>query len=290
MAVRPLLRSPLPLLACATLLPIAAACGGGSSVGGRGFGYAGGAGHGTSGTGGLAGSAGRSASGGGGLLGTAGHSTSGGGGLLGSGGAATGAAGAAGVAGATAGRSGTGGAAGSGAAGSGAAGSGTAGGGTSGGVPDAAADRGPATDAGTDLGADAAAVCDPIRQTGCAAGQKCGVPPGCFTNGTIGNGMLCALSGFDDCAAPDICVGDGVGHVCRQVCGVDSDCTAPAVPVGTTPEPGNLAHCLITLTSSTFSTCTLACNPVTKAGASGCPAGYACGYFHTTAALSLIHI
>jgi hypothetical protein len=94
--------------------------------------------------------------------------------------------------------------------------------------------------------------------------------------------MLCDLSGFDDCAAPNLCIGDGVGHVCRQVCAVDSDCTQPAVPAGI-PEPGNVGHCLITLTSSAASVCTLACNPVPKVGINVCPQGYACGYFHTTA-------
>ena len=217
----------------------------------------------------------------------------GGGGIGGSGGAATG------VAGATAGRAGTGtggaaagttggaagGTTGGGTTGGGTTGGGTTGGGTTGGggVSDAGTDRGPLGDAGPDGGADAAPACDPIRQTGCLAGAKCGVPPGCFTNGTIGRGMTCALSGFDDCAAPDICVGDGVGHVCRQVCGVSADCTQPAFSAGPTAEPGNVAFCLIALTSSTFSTCTLACNPVPKAGASGCPTGYACGYFHTSA-------
>jgi hypothetical protein len=103
------------------------------------------------------------------------------------------------------------------------------------------------------------------------------------TNGTVGDGMLCASTGFDDCAAPDICVGDGFGHVCRQVCGVDADCSQRAVAAGATSEPGNVPRCLITLVSSTFSVCTVACNPVSKAGASGCPQGYACGYFHTAA-------
>src|SRR5262249_21669019 len=99
---------------------------------------------------------------------------------------------------------------------------------------------------------------------------------------TIGLGMFCALSGFDDCAAPDICVTDGVGHVCRQVCAVDGDCTQPPASAGPTAEPRNVGRCLLTLTSSTFLTCTIACNPVTKAGASGCPTGYACGYFSTS--------
>jgi hypothetical protein len=288
--VRILGKGSVYVAACAVLIAVAISsegCGGGSSAGGRWGGLAD-AGQDR----GVTGTAGRSAAGGGGrggsgLGGLGGATMTGLGGLGG-----TTMTGLAGLGGATSsglgggvGGSGAGGAVGGRGAGGAVGGSGA--GGAVGGRGAGGAAGGATTDAGTDsgparaAGADAALACDPIHQTGCPAGAKCGVPPTCFTNGTVGDGMLCASTGFDDCAAPDICVGDGVGHVCRQVCGVDADCGQRAVAAGTTSEPGNLPRCLITLVSSTFSVCTDACNPVPKAGASGCPQGYACGYFHT---------
>lgn len=136
--------------------------------------------------------------------------------------------------------------------------------------------------AGIGGGADAGEVCDPVAQTGCPAGDKCSIPPVCIPAGSIGDGQLCATTGFDDCASPDLCVGDGTAHLCRQACNVGSDCHQPAVSVGATPEPNNLGRCLISIGGTTSKVCTFACNPVAAAGASGCPTGYACLYFQTT--------
>ena len=167
---------------------------------------------------------------------------------------------------------------------------------------DAAADLGPSTggqggsnggagtggsagttgSAGAGGGAGAGAVCDPVQQTGCPVGDKCGIPPACTPAGTVGDGHICATTGFDDCASPDICIGDGTAHLCRQACNVGTDCHQAAVASGTTAEPNNLGRCLITLGGSTIKVCTLACNPVTNAGPSGCASGYACVYFETT--------
>jgi hypothetical protein len=156
---------------------------------------------------------------------------------------------------------------------------------------DASADLGPAggrtgSDAGSTAGAgggaDAGLTCDPVAQTGCPAGDKCSIPPACIAAGSVGEGQLCASAGFDDCASPDLCIGDGTAHLCRQACRVGSDCHQPAVSAGATPEPNNLGRCLISLGGTTFEVCTLACNPVAAAGPSGCPAGYACQYFQTT--------
>jgi hypothetical protein len=121
-----------------------------------------------------------------------------------------------------------------------------------------------------------------VAQTGCPTGDKCGIPPACFPAGTVGDGRICAVTGFDDCASPDICVGDGTGHLCREACNLGADCRQTAVASGTTAEPNNLGRCLISLTGSSTKVCTFACNPVTAAGASGCPSGYACLYFQTT--------
>jgi hypothetical protein len=268
--VRILGKGPVDVAARAVLIAVAISSGGcGGGAGGR-WGGLPDAGQDR----GVTGTAGRSADGGAGRIGTGlggfgGATTTG----LGGGSGGSGGNGGSGAGGAVGGRNGAGGAVG------GRGGGGAAGGATT----DAGTGGGPARDAG----ADAASACDPVHQTGCPAGAKCGVPPACFTNGTVGDGTLCGSTGFDDCAAPDICVGDGVGHVCRQVCGVDADCAERAVAAGATPEPGNVPRCLITLVSSTFSVCTLACNPVSKAGASGCPQGYTCGYFHTAAAPEL---
>jgi hypothetical protein len=165
-------------------------------------------------------------------------------------------------------------------------------GGAATGRADASADLGPAmggqkgTDAGAAAGAgggaDAGVACDPVAQTGCPAGDKCSLPPVCIPVGSVGDGQLCAAAGFDDCASPDLCIGDGTAHLCRQACNVGSDCRQSAVSVGATPEPNNLGRCLISLGGTTSKVCTLACNPVAAAGPPGCPAGYACQYFQTT--------
>ena len=69
---------------------------------------------------------------------------------------------------------------------------------------------------------------------------------------------------------------------CREFCASDTDCKQAAVPSGSTAEPGNVAHCVIDITSTTWKVCSVACNPVTTAGASGCAAGMGCTYGGTT--------
>jgi hypothetical protein len=177
--------------------------------------------------------------------------------------------------------------------GAGAGQGGTTGRGGTAGRADASADMGPArggqtgSDAGSTAGAgggaDAGAVCDPVAQTGCPAGDKCSIPPVCIPAGSIGDGQLCATAGVDDCALPDLCVGDGTAHLCRQACNVGTDCHQPAASAGATAEPNNLGRCLISIGGTTSKVCTFACNPVTAAGPAGCPTGYVCEYFQTTA-------
>jgi hypothetical protein len=119
-------------------------------------------------------------------------------------------------------------------------------------------------------------ACDPVAQTGCPAGQKCrvnGSSQGCTADGTVALGQACNAAA-DDCVHGTQCIADPTTPtlaVCRQLCNTDADCTQ-AAPAG---ESGNVAHCLLTL-SSAGKLCTLACNPVLAAGASGCPSGLAC--------------
>ena len=58
--------------------------------------------------------------------------------------------------------------------------------------------------------------CDPVCQTGCACGLKCGVTPSGATCsaplGTKGTGAICQL-GADDCAPGDVCM--------RELCGTN---------------------------------------------------------------------
>jgi hypothetical protein len=144
----------------------------------------------------------------------------------------------------------------------------------------------PPVDAGQDSGV---VNCNPVTQTGCPNGDKCtlngSTPPGltCDPNGTVGNGGLCS-GNPDNCAGPGLCVGGSTGPTsCRDFCNSDADCTQPPVNSGSTSEPNNKAYCLIGITSNGQSTpykvCTYACNPVTHAGASGCPSGMECAYF-----------
>jgi hypothetical protein len=118
-------------------------------------------------------------------------------------------------------------------------------------------------------------ACDPVAQTGCPAAQKCLVNssgPGCAADGTVALGQACNAAA-DDCIHGTLCIADPTTPslaICRQLCRTDADCTQ-AAPAG---ELGNVAHCLITLSSAKL--CTVACNPVLAAGASGCASGLAC--------------
>jgi hypothetical protein len=136
---------------------------------------------------------------------------------------------------------------------------------------------GGATDA---AGVDAA--CSPVAQTGCGAGAKCTIdPPTCVPNGTVMTGGACGPQ--DNCVAGNLCTYDGTHEICREFCAGDSDCKQAAVPSGTTPEPGNVAHCAVTITGTSWKVCSVACNPVAAAGPSGCASGMGCTYYTTTA-------
>jgi hypothetical protein len=162
------------------------------------------------------------------------------------------------------------------------------GGGSDGSVASDAAmpDLGAADLLGADLSQtpDLAFVCDTVKQMGCNAGQKCTVTPmgyACEANGTKTTGQACGTGTSDDCVAGDLCSIDSnsaVTSICRQFCATDGDCKQSAVASGTTAEPGNVAHCIIGYSNTSAMTCTFACNPVTKAGANGCPTGLACVY------------
>jgi len=137
------------------------------------------------------------------------------------------------------------------------------------------------TDAASDGGSDAGAACDPVAQTGCPPSDKCTVsPPTCVPTGTVTTGGACGP--VDDCVAGDLCTSDGTSEECREFCNTDSDCKQPAVASGSTPEPGNVGHCLITIPGTSYELCSIACNPVTAAGASGCAAGLGCIYSGAT--------
>jgi len=122
--------------------------------------------------------------------------------------------------------------------------------------------------------------CNLVSQTGCGAGEKCTLEtsvPACITDGNKGNGQLCGPAA-DDCVKGTLCTQESASLLqCRQFCNVDSDCKQVAAPGGAQ----NLPHCLLTFTGVTAKVCTVACNPVLAAGASGCAAGLGCQVFAT---------
>lgn len=114
--------------------------------------------------------------------------------------------------------------------------------------PDARSDGGGGIDA-VSIDGPPALVCDPVAPAGmqgCAANEKCtwirvqSTPTvigklGCVADGPVATGEACMrgadgeTSGFDDCAAGNICVGismtTGMG-VCQDVCGFDGSAQA----------------------------------------------------------------
>jgi hypothetical protein len=123
--------------------------------------------------------------------------------------------------------------------------------------------------------------CDVLAQN-CGANQKCTLATGdmgtCIPEGTKTLGQLCGATGDDDCVQRSQCISETMTiNQCRDACLTDSDCTQPAA---SSPVAGaNKPHCLIGLTDTTFKVCTVACQPVTAAGASGCATGLACQVF-----------
>ncbi|HZS37542.1 MAG TPA: hypothetical protein VFF06_11985 [Polyangia bacterium] len=127
--------------------------------------------------------------------------------------------------------------------------------------------------------------CSVLPQSGCGAGEKCTLgatnTPTCVSNGNKQNGQQCGTAGSDDCVAGDLCTADAPSPApatCRVFCSSDAQCTQPAVASGGMAEPGNIAHCAITITGTSDKVCTFACNPAPAAGASGCVAGQGCVY------------
>jgi hypothetical protein len=95
--------------------------------------------------------------------------------------------------------------------------------------------------------------------------------------------QTCATDPQDNCARGTQCLFPGdfgpADGICEQFCAKESDCTQPAVSVGGTTLPNNKAHCIIPFSGSgPADLCSLACNPVSSRGASGCPSGSVCVY------------
>jgi hypothetical protein len=125
--------------------------------------------------------------------------------------------------------------------------------------------------------------CDVVAQTNCGANEKCtltDVDGGavCLSDGDKLLGQLCGGAGNDDCIHADICVNETatVGQ-CRQFCNADTDCMQ--LPASSPTAGANKPYCVYTLTGGTTRICSVACQPVTKAGPSGCAAGLACHVF-----------
>jgi hypothetical protein len=82
----------------------------------------------------------------------------------------------------------------------------------------------------------------------------------------------------DDCSAGGLCTKESASYgVCRPFCVGDGDCKQPPV----SGEPQNRARCAITFAGSEGRACTIACNPVTGAGGTGCPGPLGCEVFGT---------
>lgn len=135
-------------------------------------------------------------------------------------------------------------------------------------------------DSGT--GVDAGPPCNLVAQSGCDAGDKCALISNddvCVPQGTVATGQLCSYNATmgDDCVGGDTCVlVTPTLTTCHEFCATDSDCKQPAVASGSTAEPTNVGHCILQLSGTNDSICTVACNPVTAAGASGCAASLSC--------------
>jgi hypothetical protein len=127
--------------------------------------------------------------------------------------------------------------------------------------------------------------CSVFPQSGCGPGEKCTLgasnAPTCASNGNKTPGQQCGTAGADDCIAGDLCTADAPSPapaICRGFCSTDANCSMTPVPSGATPEPANISHCTITITGTGDKVCTVPCNPVNAAGASGCVAGQGCVY------------
>jgi hypothetical protein len=117
--------------------------------------------------------------------------------------------------------------------------------------------------------------CDPVKQTGCLETRKCTLDSKnkavCGNNGTRRVGQSCAIAFPDTCIKGTVCNGPTTASTfCRQFCSKTADCTQPA-PAG---QPTNDPVCAFEFGS--FKVCSTPCNPVPKAGPSGCVSGVGC--------------
>jgi hypothetical protein len=114
-------------------------------------------------------------------------------------------------------------------------------------------------------------VCDPVKQTGCAANQKCtadimGGALSCVADRATKLGDECAMfptvpvPATDPCQKSLWCVPDlqsGLFFSCRQFCSTDADCTQGAVV-----DADNKGRCVLKLPSANkHKFCTQACDP-----------------------------
>lgn len=129
--------------------------------------------------------------------------------------------------------------------------------------------------------------CDTTTQSPCPADEKCvffdETHNVCRAAGALPVGAMCTADSNDNdsCVRTAQCLFPGGGNkgVCTQFCGNDSDCKQSPVSVGGTAEPINIGHCLFMIGVSTGPRiCSVACNPVSSQGASGCPPGAGCVY------------
>jgi hypothetical protein len=121
-----------------------------------------------------------------------------------------------------------------------------------------------------------AAVCDPVCNVGCPAGQRCDLSPTpnqgmCIsTTGETGQpGQICMASPTSDsCLAREACLGSATAGTCYRMCYVDTDC-----------QPGACCDLSITLgtAQSGFNACGISgtCDPTATNGG-GCASGNAC--------------
>lgn len=138
-------------------------------------------------------------------------------------------------------------------------------------------------DLGNTGGGGDAAMCDPLSQSGCGAGEKCSLSASattCLSDGDKLSGQLCGAAGADDCIKGNLCVSESATSMvaqCRPFCAKDTDCKQTAQG----GVASNLPHCLIPIsgTMPAVTVCTVACQPVTAAGASGCATGLSCQVF-----------
>lgn len=162
---------------------------------------------------------------------------------------------------------------------------------------DARADSTTGTDAGDTIDAPVSLACDPIAppgMQGCAANEKCTwirvqtTPSiigalGCVPDGTVALGGTCTrgpdgqTTGYDTCAAGNICIGPATGGICQDICGFDSSANAAcAAGQACTRYQNTFANAM---EEPIAGACNPTCQPVTQLRDDNnmpCPAGQGC--------------